>query len=124
MIPIIVNGVAGRMGQAIMECALHEPDFQVVGALEHPDHPSIRRPLHEIMPGAPSDVSVASAMEEVKVDCAVMIDFTTPEATVRHLEGTDATCLTCSYHLFWVGNEQPAQVSVTGEPVGCVKWTG
>lgn len=76
---LIINGAAGRMGRRLMALAADMSDFAIVGALDWPGHPAQGRPYREIEPTL--DLSLPlSADFDAPAD--VMIDFSTPEATV------------------------------------------
>lgn len=80
MIPIIISGVCGRMGGAILDCALEDSKFEVVGALESPAHPSVGDTVK-------SGVCVKENISDLSADKGVLIEFTTPEATMKNLAG-------------------------------------
>ena len=76
MIKLAVSGCMGRMGQRITALALEDKDFEIGAVMEYPGHPR----CHEQVAGlaiSPSPEAVAS--------CDVLIDFTTPSATMDNL---------------------------------------
>jgi len=75
-IRLAVSGCCGRMGSAIWDLALQDPDFEVAVVLEKPGHPLIGKEKNGL-------VVTDNPAEIQKVD--VLIEFTTPEATVAHL---------------------------------------
>ena len=48
MISIAILGVAGRMGQRLVALAKEAGDFNIVAALERPDHPLIETDAGEV----------------------------------------------------------------------------
>jgi 4-hydroxy-tetrahydrodipicolinate reductase len=80
MIKLAVSGCLGRMGQRISRLALADKAFKVTTLLEHKDHPQIHQPMEGLK------VSVDS---NALKGCQVLIEFTTPEATLQNL----AACL-------------------------------
>lgn len=68
MINIIISGICGRMGSLIAELARKDPELQIVGGVEKPGNPEF-----------PSD------LEKIIDKADVLIDFSTPEATLEHL---------------------------------------
>lgn len=80
MIKLAVSGCQGRMGQRITELALDDKefnkDFNVVTLLENPNHPSANSKVRKLQ--IQTD---ANAIE----GCDVLIEFTTPEATMANL---------------------------------------
>jgi 4-hydroxy-tetrahydrodipicolinate reductase len=84
-IKLAVAGASGRMGKMLIEAALASPDFELVGALDRADSPTIGRDAGESL-GKQTGVMVQSdlALGLAKADC--LIDFTQPGGTLAHLE--------------------------------------
>ena len=80
MVKLIVFGAAGRMGSTILELADRDKSFKIAGALESKNHPSIGR---KILDGR---VLIGSDQTSLRDSGQVAIDFTTPSATLAHLE--------------------------------------
>jgi len=47
-IPIVISGAAGRMGRAVILAAWQDPEVEIFGALENPDHPLLGQSLDEV----------------------------------------------------------------------------
>lgn len=77
-IKIIISGCCGRMGARISSLASQDEDLEIVGATERKDNPNIGKFLGE--------VKVSSNLEDVIKAADVLIEFTTPEATLENLE--------------------------------------
>lgn len=75
--PVIISGVRGRMGQAIWRLAAADPEFRIVGGLEH----VARTGEATVASEAPivSDLAALAAPAGT-----ILVEFTTPEATVEH----------------------------------------
>lgn len=63
-----------------MELANQDSGFRIVGAVESKNHPSVGKKILE------GKVSVTDDLESFKNRADVMIDFTTPKATLEHLK--------------------------------------
>ncbi len=85
MIRVIVAGAAGRMGGRIIHMVQESPDVVLAGAFEREGHPSVGRDAGEISGLGPLGVPVAADVEEVVEAGDVIIDFTTPKATLANL---------------------------------------
>jgi 4-hydroxy-tetrahydrodipicolinate reductase len=72
------------MGQAVLEAALPDAEFTLVGALEIPGSPLIGHDAGERM-GAVTGVSVTADIANGVAGADVLIDFTRPEGTLAHL---------------------------------------
>ena len=95
MIRAAVNGVCGRMGRIILALALDDEDIEVVAGLERPDHPDLGadiempagRPASRglLLPRPVSSDTVPEVSQSLTEDVDVLIDFTTPDATMNVL---------------------------------------
>jgi 4-hydroxy-tetrahydrodipicolinate reductase len=85
MLKAIVAGAAGRMGKRIIHAIHQHPDIQLGGAFEHPGHPAVGADA-----GVEAGVGSLGVRIEASLDGAVgssdvLIDFTTPEATLQNI---------------------------------------
>lgn len=85
MVKAIVTGAAGRMGRRIIRCIEQTRGIVLTGALEHPEHPSVDRDAGEEAGAGHVGVKIASSIASVADKGDVLIDFTTPDATMEHL---------------------------------------
>ena len=81
---IVITGASGRMGQMLIAEVLASKAARLVGAIERPGHSWIGHDLGEAMGGQPLGVTVSDDALEVMANAHVLIDFTTPEATVKN----------------------------------------
>lgn len=77
MIKLAVSGCQGRMGNRITYLALEDKAFKVTTLLEHQAHPKAQEPIQNI--------SIQTNSATLK-GCQALIEFTTPEATLEHIE--------------------------------------
>ena len=82
---IAIAGSTGRMGRALIEALAQAGDFQFMGALERPDSPFLGKDAGELV-GSPCGVRISADLERSLADCDVLVDFTRPEATLKHVE--------------------------------------
>jgi len=71
MVKIVISGALGRMGKRIVELAESDPELQVVGKLELRADPKL---------------NIVSDLNDVKDSYDSIIEFTSPEATLLHVE--------------------------------------
>lgn len=85
MIDVVVAGAAGRMGSRIVACLAGDPDLRLVAALEAPGHAALGADAGEAagLPrlGVPLTDDAGAALTAGRV----VIEFSTPEATLAHL---------------------------------------
>jgi len=86
-IRICVAGATGRMGLAILGLASKDPSFDVVSGLEYAEHPLLNKPLSLCVAGVSNPAASLWGDEEKAFSNAQMlIDFTQPAATLKHLK--------------------------------------
>ena len=78
MVRLVITGVAGKMGSAIVRLALADDAVEVTGALEAKGHPLIGK----ILDG--TQAVVVDDLSRVIEGCDAVIDFTDPGATREH----------------------------------------
>jgi 4-hydroxy-tetrahydrodipicolinate reductase len=80
---IAIAGASGRMGQMLIEATLSQPDLVLAAALDRDGSPLSGRDCAETL-GRSTGVRVSSDLAALR-GSDVLIDFTRPEATTRHL---------------------------------------
>lgn len=79
-----IAGSGGRMGRALVEAIAGAPDLRLGLALEQADSPFIGRDPGDWL-GTPLGLAITSDVQAGLERCAVLIDFTRPQATLEHL---------------------------------------
>jgi 4-hydroxy-tetrahydrodipicolinate reductase len=86
MTRIAVAGAGGRMGISLVQ-AVHEVEGLTLGAAtERPESELVGRDAGELAGFGRLDLAVSSHLRDVVDDFDVVIDFTTPSATLDHLQ--------------------------------------
>lgn len=83
MIKVGVVGVGGRMGSLIARHCLETEGLTLAGALEIKGHPFVGRDVGDVIGKLPQGLTIAADPVEAFVDCAVIIDFSSPLATLE-----------------------------------------
>jgi len=83
---IVVCGAAGRMGKTIIRIISEIKDWELTGVLEYDKHPKIGKKISDIVSESESSVTLDSNPESVIPGADVVIDFTSPQATLTHLD--------------------------------------
>ncbi len=83
-IRLCIAGASGRMGQALLETALSEPDVLLTGALDVAASPLLGREVGERF-GHATGVMVSADIPTAVAGADVLIDFTRPEGTLAHV---------------------------------------
>lgn len=85
MIRVIVTGAAGRMGKRLISLIHEHKGFQLVGATEMSDHPLLGHDAGEVAGCGHLGIPIQDTLESCLARAEVIIDFTSPSATLRHL---------------------------------------
>jgi 4-hydroxy-tetrahydrodipicolinate reductase len=86
---IAICGASGRMGRMLVEAVLDAPDCTLSGALDVAGNPFLGQDAGAFL-GRATGVAIASDLDTVLAGAQVLIDFTRPEGTLRHLEACAA----------------------------------
>ena len=86
-----VAACAGRMGRAIMTAAVVAPHCALAGASQYPGHAAVGKDAGALAGAAPLGVVVDADPSDMMSKSGVVIDFSTPEATLAHLRAACAT---------------------------------
>jgi len=87
VIHVAVTGAAGRMGRAIINAIDRHPKTTLAGALEREDSPYLGKDAGELSGGEKSGVRISAEADKAFRKADVIIDFSTPEATMTLLGG-------------------------------------
>jgi len=85
MVRVIVAGCAGRMGRRITTLGLSHSQCMVVGVFEQKGNPAVGHDIGEILGMGKTNLIVAPSLAEIIGRGDVIIDFTSPEATIEHM---------------------------------------
>ncbi|MDP2400148.1 MAG: 4-hydroxy-tetrahydrodipicolinate reductase [Burkholderiales bacterium] len=81
---IAIAGSGGRMGRMLLEAVAADPQSRLAAALEQSGAPQVGSDAAELA-AVPRGVAVSDDPQRVLAGCDVLIDFTRPEGTLRHL---------------------------------------
>ncbi|MER3446314.1 MAG: 4-hydroxy-tetrahydrodipicolinate reductase [Candidatus Dadabacteria bacterium] len=91
MIKTAITGVAGRMGGRILSLLREEEGIKIIGATERGGHPIIGKDAGVYAGGDQIGVLISDRIEEAAFDADVIVDFTTPGATLVNAEYASKT---------------------------------
>ena len=90
-INIAVCGAAGRMGKTIIEICNDTDGIDVSAAVENPASPQIGGDAGEVAGIGRNNVAIVSSIGDITGDFDVLIDFTTPAATLENIQSCRAS---------------------------------
>lgn len=114
MVKIIVCGACGRMGQRIINAILKDRDIKLIGVLEAEGHPMIGKNPHV------GDLKITDDLKSIIDNADVIIDFTNPEATIRHLGVVKEYEKCAVVGTTGLNDKQVAQLRKISENIACV----
>ena len=116
---IAVAGASGRMGRMLVEAIQAAPDTSLAGALDVAGSPSIGLDAGAFA-GQVTGVVIQSDLAAALKDADVLIDFTRPEGTLRHLEYCAANHVRMVIGTTGFDDAGKAAIRAAGEKVGVV----
>ena len=90
MIRIAINGAAGRMGRTLVEAVAENPATALHAAIERPDSTLLGADSGELAALGRNGVVLAGSLAEVITTFDVLIDFSTPAASVTNAQACAA----------------------------------
>ena len=84
MVKLIITGAAGRVGTALIKCALEDTDFEIAGLVETKTHPDIGKPCAIMASKTDKPLLIEDSLEKVIEKGDVVIDFTEAKASMEH----------------------------------------
>jgi 4-hydroxy-tetrahydrodipicolinate reductase len=91
---VIITGVGGKMGRAILNGIINEPDIEIVGAV---DIKFVGKDIGFLTGEEMKHVYVSDNLEQVIKDSGaqIMIDFTNPQAVMKNVRTAIASRVAC-----------------------------
>ena len=83
---VVITGASGRMGQMLVNEVQASEGLRLVGALERAGHDWVGQDIGVAMGGSAVGVIVTDDALEAIAPAQIIIDFTTPAATLAHAE--------------------------------------
>jgi len=90
MVNIIVAGAAGRMGARIINVISQTGGVKLAGAFEHSENPSVGLDAGIAAGLGSIGVKISSSLKDVIDNGDVVIDFTSPKATLENIKAVSA----------------------------------
>lgn len=84
MLNVVIAGSTGRMGHALLEGVVSDPELRLHAALDRAGAPMLGRDAGEFI-GAPCGVAVTSDLAAALQGADVLVDFTRPEASLEYI---------------------------------------
>lgn len=82
---VVISGVSGRMGRALVEAIAMDAACTLSGALERAGSPLVGQTVREAL-GLDADARIVERVEDALASAGALIDFTRPEASLGYLD--------------------------------------
>ena len=120
MIKAIVAGAAGRMGKRIIHMIHQNQETMLTGAFERSDHPDVGEDAGQIAGAGDLGVKIGSSLEDVIDKGQVLIDFTTPKATLENMRAVSARGIAMVIGTTGITGDALKEVDGIGSKIRCV----
>lgn len=120
MLRAIVAGAAGRMGGRIIHMIRQRGDISLTGAFERADHPQVGQDAGQVAGLGEIGVPIVGSFEEVAESGDVLIDFTSPDATLQHLRLTSEQGLAVVIGTTGITGDMLQEVRDRAKTIRCV----
>jgi len=111
---IAIAGASGRMGRMLVEAVLDASDCALSGALDVAGSPALGQDAGAFL-GRATGVAVTDDLDGVLAASQVLIDFTRPEGTLRHLQACAARGVALVIGTTGFSAEQKAQIGALAQ---------
>jgi 4-hydroxy-tetrahydrodipicolinate reductase len=120
MIHAAIAGAAGRMGGRITQMIQKSEEIKLVGAFERPDHPSIGKDVGEITGIGGIGIKLQGDIGEVIDNADVVIDFTTPESTLKNVRSLSKTGKAMVIGTTGITGKEKEEIHLHSKKISCV----
>jgi len=120
MVKAIVAGAAGRMGARIIHMIHQNPAIELSGAYEITDHPDAGRDAGQAAGLGELGIPIGDSLEGVMEGGDVLIDFTTPEATLENIRTASSRGLAMVIGTTGVSGDALREIKKISKKIQCV----
>jgi len=120
MIKAIVAGAAGRMGIRIVHMIRQSRDVTLSGAFEHPGHPAVGQDAGQAAGLGDIGVKIAGSLGDVVDLGEVLIDFTSPQATLENIRMASSRGLSMVIGTTGISGDDLKEVTDLAKTIRCV----
>jgi 4-hydroxy-tetrahydrodipicolinate reductase len=119
-IKVAIAGCTGRMGRALLEAVVQQSNFVLHAALDHGETFELGLDVGSFLGTKPKGVLITADVEAALPGADVLIDFTRPEGTLRHLEVCQKLGVNMVIGTTGFNAQQKAQLGAAAQHIGIV----
>jgi len=120
VIKVIVAGAGGRMGSRLISLITESRSLQLAGAIEKKGHSAIGRDAGEVAGGDRRGIAITDDLSVLAEKAEVLIEFTSPEATLAHVEIMAGRKKAMVIGTTGLSAEQVAELKTKAKAIACV----
>lgn len=119
MLNVVIAGCSGRMGHALLQGVMDDPELKLHAALDRSGSPAVGRDAGELF-GAPCGVQVTDNLDAALQGADVLVDFTRPEATMEYLAACRKAGVALVIGTTGFSVEQKQAITLAAQNIGIV----
>jgi 4-hydroxy-tetrahydrodipicolinate reductase len=120
MVRAIVAGAAGKMSGRIIHGICQSKEITLAAAFERPDHPCIGQDAGQMAGLGNLGIKIASSLAEVIDAGEVLIDFTSPEATLENTRAASSRGLAMVIGTTGISGNTLEEITALSRTMRCV----
>lgn len=120
MVGAIVCGAAGRMGMRLVSLIEADSEMHLAGAVEAPGHLAVGRDAGEVAGVGRIGVAILDDLAACADGAQVLIDFTVPDASLRHLGEAAESGLPAVVGTTGFTQQQRQEIAALAESIACL----
>lgn len=119
MLKVVIAGVSGRMGHALLEGVFADEGLQLHAALDRAESPMLGRDAGEQF-GRVSGVKISADVQQALKGADVLVDFTRPEASMQYLQACQQAGVKLVIGTTGFSEVQKAAITAASHEIGIV----
>ncbi len=120
MLNIIVSGATGKMGSRIIALSKDNKDLKIIGTLEYRGHNAIGQDIGELLGLGHMGVKLASDIKDIVEKPDVLIDFSSPKASLEHLNTVSDKGISMVIGTTGFSREETEEIKTHARRIPCV----
>jgi 4-hydroxy-tetrahydrodipicolinate reductase len=120
MLNMVVSGASGRMGSRIIVLSRDMDNLKLSGALDRKDHKDLGKDIGDVIGIGPTGVTVKDSVKSVTDKIDVLIDFSSPSATIACLKSLSDEPVPVVIGTTGFSKDEEEYIKLYGQKTPCV----
>eukprot|EP00919_Chromeraceae_sp_WS-2016_P055396 GHVR01131668.1.p1 GENE.GHVR01131668.1~~GHVR01131668.1.p1 ORF type:complete len:265 (-),score=35.68 GHVR01131668.1:1159-1953(-) len=83
---VAVGGALGRVGRRLILLAENDPEVQLIGVIQYPNHPMLGKQVKDVIEGVSSSLPIVGSLRDLPELPDVIVEFSQPKGTIAYCE--------------------------------------